>query len=145
MALGRNSNRTCSFCGKDVSQVKQLIHGPGVSICDECINTCREILKENTKDSSYSANLETIPTPEEIKAYLDEYVIGQDEAKKVLSVAVYNHYKRVKFQDKIAQSGVELVKSNILLIGIHITPLFSSSFICIFSFSSASNKYVTLR
>ena len=74
-------------------------------------------MKENTKDSSYSANLETIPTPEEIKAYLDEYVIGQDEAKKVLSVAVYNHYKRVKFQDKIAQSGVELDKSNILLIG----------------------------
>ena len=117
MALGRNSNRTCSFCGKDVSQVKKHKHRLGVSICDECINTCREILKENTKESSYSDNLETIPTPEEIKAYLDEYVIGQDEAKKVLSVAVYNHYKRVKFQDKIAQSGVELDKSNILLIG----------------------------
>lgn len=118
MALGRNSNRTCSFCGKDVSQVKKLIHGPGVSICDECINTCRDILKEDMKDSSsFSANLDTIPTPEEIKAYLDEYVIGQDEAKKVLSVAVYNHYKRVKYQEQIAQSGVELDKSNILLIG----------------------------
>lgn len=119
MALGRNSNRTCSFCGKDVSQVKKLIHGPGVSICDECVNTCREIIKEDLKEdsSSYASNLGEIPTPEEIKEYLDEYVIGQDEAKKVLSVAVYNHYKRVKFQEKIAQSGVELDKSNILLIG----------------------------
>ena len=119
MALGRNSNRTCSFCGKDVNQVRKLIHGPGVSICDECIRTCREILREDedSSKSDFASELGEIPTPEELKAYLDEYVIGQDEAKKVLSVAVYNHYKRVKFQDKIAESGVELDKSNILLIG----------------------------
>ncbi|MGN0905557.1 MAG: ATP-dependent Clp protease ATP-binding subunit ClpX [Bullifex sp.] len=119
MALGRNSNRTCSFCGKDVNQVRKLIHGPGVSICDECIRTCREILKEDedSSGSDFSSQLGEIPTPEELKAYLDEYVIGQDEAKKVLSVAVYNHYKRVKYQEKIAESGVELDKSNILLIG----------------------------
>ena len=93
MALGRNSNRTCSFCGKDVNQVRKLIHGPGVSICDECIRTCREILREDedSSKSDFASELGEIPTPEELKAYLDEYVIGQDEAKKVLSVAVYNH------------------------------------------------------
>ncbi|MBR1938078.1 MAG: ATP-dependent Clp protease ATP-binding subunit ClpX [Spirochaetales bacterium] len=111
------TSRTCSFCGKDASEVRKLIHGPGVAICDECVQTCRDILKSDTILNSEAEEIKEIPTPEEIKAYLDEYVIGQDNAKKVLSVAVYNHYKRIKYQDKIAESGVELDKSNILLIG----------------------------
>ena len=114
--MGRSS-RTCSFCGKDVSEVRKLIHGPGVSICDECVKTCEEIIGNDILSDGEVSALGDIPTPEEIKAYLDEYVIGQDSAKKVLSVAVYNHYKRVKYQKEIAESGVELDKSNILLIG----------------------------
>ncbi len=110
--------RTCSFCGRDASEVEKLIHGPGnVAICSECVKTCQEILRSTPGASGSASTLETIPTPKEIKAYLDSYVIGQEEAKKVLSVAVYNHYKRVKYADRIAESGTEIDKSNVLLIG----------------------------
>ena len=110
--------RTCSFCGRDATEVEKLIHGPGnVSICNECVKTCQEILKSSGTGSAKVEALDEIPTPHEIKDFLDEYVIGQDEAKKVLSVAVYNHYKRVKYADKIRESGVEIDKSNVLLIG----------------------------
>lgn len=111
------SYRTCSFCGRDASEVEKIIHGPGnVSICNECVKTCQEILK-SSKTSSSTSELDEIPTPREIKEYLDQYVIGQEEAKKVLSVAVYNHYKRVKYADKIAEADIEIDKSNVLLIG----------------------------
>ncbi|MCH3916606.1 MAG: ATP-dependent Clp protease ATP-binding subunit ClpX [Spirochaetia bacterium] len=110
--------KVCSFCGKSADKCKRLITGPGVAICDECIATCNKILAEDPIDDESTASLpDKIPTPQEMKAYLDQYVIGQDEAKRVLSVAVYNHYKRVKFQKKIAENGVELDKSNILMIG----------------------------
>jgi ATP-dependent Clp protease ATP-binding subunit ClpX len=137
-----DSHLKCSFCGKSQEQVRKLIAGPGVYICDECVDLCNEILDEELFDSSSavpqpaprreqqpekrqarSANisLNQIPKPREIKKHLDEHVIGQDEAKKVLSVAVYNHYKRLSFvQSKgsgKADDAVELQKSNILLIG----------------------------
>jgi ATP-dependent Clp protease ATP-binding subunit ClpX len=140
-----DSHLKCSFCGKSQEQVRKLIAGPGVYICDECVDLCNEILDEelfnpppvsnNRKDAapekgkkSSSLNLNQIPKPREIKKYLDENVIGQDEAKKVLSVAVYNHYKRLSFLQppeegqppKSSDSKdeiVELQKSNILLIG----------------------------
>ena len=113
-------NKTCSFCGRDASEVGTLIHGPGnVAICNECVKTCQDILKANRptqgQNDDYS-DLE-VPTPKEIKEYLDQYVIGQESAKRVLSVAVYNHYKRVKFSQEIADQDIEMDKSNILLIG----------------------------
>ena len=113
-------NKTCSFCGRDASEVGTLIHGPGnVAICNECVKTCQDILKANRpaqgQNDDYS-DLE-VPTPREIKEYLDRYVIGQESAKRVLSVAVYNHYKRVKFSQEIADQDIEMDKSNILLIG----------------------------
>ena len=105
----------CSFCGKTQDQVRKLIAGPNVYICDECIELCSDIIFEEydvlaNKEESFS-----IPKPKEIKEILDEYVIGQDEAKKVLSVAVYNHYKRIGMDDKV--EDVELQKSNILIVG----------------------------
>jgi ATP-dependent Clp protease ATP-binding subunit ClpX len=139
-----DSHLKCSFCGKSQEQVRKLIAGPGVYICDECVDLCNEILDEELFDSSAavpqssprrdqqpekrparSANLSLnqIPKPREIKKHLDEHVIGQDEAKKVLSVAVYNHYKRLSFTQSNGSSSskpedsVELQKSNILLIG----------------------------
>jgi ATP-dependent Clp protease ATP-binding subunit ClpX len=138
-----DSHLKCSFCGKSQEQVRKLIAGPGVYICDECVDLCNEILDEELFDSSaavpqpssprreqqpekrqtrtHSLSLSQIPKPREIKKHLDEHVIGQDEAKKVLSVAVYNHYKRLSFlQGKgssKADDTVELQKSNILLIG----------------------------
>jgi ATP-dependent Clp protease ATP-binding subunit ClpX len=141
-----DSHLKCSFCGKSQEQVRKLIAGPGVYICDECVDLCNEILDEELLDSnagvsqpaprseppqkrrtrSGNLSLNQMPKPREIKKHLDEHVIGQDEAKKVLSVAVYNHYKRLsltqaKTNGKTAQTAqddaVELQKSNILLIG----------------------------
>jgi ATP-dependent Clp protease ATP-binding subunit ClpX len=104
----------CSFCGKSQKQVKKLIAGPGVYICDECIELCNEIIEEEfstTEEISFTE----LPKPSEIKSYLDDYVVGQEEAKKKLSVAVYNHYKRIRSSD--IQRDVELQKSNIMLVG----------------------------
>ena len=117
----------CSFCGKTQDQVKKLIAGPEVYICDECVELCNEILDEEffeAKDKDGAAidseNSEkgekAIPKPHEIKEYLDQYIVGQDDAKKVLSVAVYNHYKRLK-HNKNTKETVEIQKSNILLVG----------------------------
>jgi ATP-dependent Clp protease ATP-binding subunit ClpX len=105
----------CSFCGKSQKQVRKLIAGPGVYICDECIDLCNEIIEEEFAGTDQPEQVE-LPTPAEIHAFLSEYVIGQDRAKKILSVAVYNHYKRVRAGASKAES-VELQKSNILLIG----------------------------
>ena len=136
-----DSHLKCSFCGKSQEQVRKLIAGPGVYICDECVDLCNEILDEELFDSNSSVAspvprreqmperrrkspspiaLNQIPKPREIKSYLDEHVIGQDEAKKVLSVAVYNHYKRLSYvqsEDEVSEDDIELQKSNILLIG----------------------------
>jgi len=137
-----DSHLKCSFCGKSQEQVRKLIAGPGVYVCDECVDLCNEILDEELFDSNSSVaapaprreqaperrrkspsqiSLNQIPKPREIKSYLDAHVIGQDEAKKVLSVAVYNHYKRLSFVNAEAAEGeeedIELQKSNILLIG----------------------------
>ena len=104
----------CSFCGKVQEQVKKLIAGPGVYICDECIELCNEIIEEELNEE-VDVELGTIPKPTEIKDILDEYVIGQESAKKSLAVAVYNHYKRVNSGMRV--DDVELQKSNILLLG----------------------------
>jgi ATP-dependent Clp protease ATP-binding subunit ClpX len=107
----------CSFCGKSQKQVKKLIAGPGVYICDECIELCNEIIESEVDDSSDSA-LEELPKPSEIHAFLDQYVVGQDDAKRTLAVAVYNHYKRIRVGASIGRGdGVELAKSNILMLG----------------------------
>src|SRR5512139_2916199 len=104
----------CSFCGKSQDEVRKLIAGPTVYICDECIELCNEIIAEETEERFVPGRL-TVPKPMEIKAKLDEYVIGQENAKKILSVAVHNHYKRIN--SRVAAGDVELQKSNILLIG----------------------------
>lgn len=143
MAPKYDSHLKCSFCGKSQEQVRKLIAGPGVYICDECVDLCNEILDEELLDSSPAApqptpraepaqkrrsrsghlSLHQIPKPREIKKYLDDHVIGQEEAKKILSVAVYNHYKRLSFQQaknsgKVAQEeAIDIQKSNILLMG----------------------------
>ena len=104
----------CSFCGKSQKQVKKLIAGPGVYICDECIDLCNEIIEEELSETS-ELKLEELPKPKEIYAFLNDYVIGQEPAKKVLSVAVYNHYKRIQVGAK--DQDVELQKSNIMILG----------------------------
>ncbi|MCM8900097.1 ATP-dependent Clp protease ATP-binding subunit ClpX [Caldicoprobacter algeriensis] len=104
----------CSFCGKTQDQVRRLVAGPGVYICDECIELCQEIIEEEFEESS-SFDMHDIPKPQEIYSILNQYVIGQDRAKKILSVAVYNHYKRINSDAK--RDGVELQKSNILMLG----------------------------
>jgi ATP-dependent Clp protease ATP-binding subunit ClpX len=105
----------CSFCGKSQKQVKKLIAGPGVYICDECIDLCNEIIEEELSETS-ELRFDDLPKPREIYDFLNDYVIGQEHAKKILSVAVYNHYKRVQV-GAISDSDVELAKSNILLLG----------------------------
>ncbi|HHV54240.1 MAG TPA: ATP-dependent Clp protease ATP-binding subunit ClpX [Firmicutes bacterium] len=110
----KSTQLKCSFCGKPQEQVKKLIAGPGVFICDECIELCNEIIEEELSDET-EVDLGSLPKPQEIKAILDQYVIGQEQAKKVLSVAVYNHYKRINSGNRI--DDVELQKSNILLLG----------------------------
>lgn len=119
---GASSEKTlfCSFCGKSQHEVKKLIAGPSVFVCDECIELCNEIIRDElpvvVADEARKARGD-LPTPAEIKANLDSYVIGQDVAKKTLAVAVYNHYKRLQHKDKSLKDDVELAKSNILLIG----------------------------
>src|SRR5256885_6850390 len=106
----------CSFCGKSQHEVRKLIAGPSVFICDECIELCNDIIREEGATSDTArADKNKLPTPHEIRQILDQYVIGQDLAKKILSVAVYNHYKRL--DTAVKENDVELAKSNILLIG----------------------------
>jgi ATP-dependent Clp protease ATP-binding subunit ClpX len=105
----------CSFCGKSQHEVRKLIAGPSVFICDECVELCNDIIREEIQDKAAGGLGSRLPTPQEIKSTLDDYVIGQEQAKKILAVAVYNHYKRLETRSK--NSDVELAKSNILLIG----------------------------
>jgi ATP-dependent Clp protease ATP-binding subunit ClpX len=105
----------CSFCGKNQNEVRRLIAGPSVYICDECVDLCNDIISEETQAPDDQESTGSLPVPTEIKDILDEYVIGQERAKKILSVAVYNHYKRLRNGD--SHNGIELGKSNILLIG----------------------------
>ena len=112
----------CSFCGKSQKQVRNLIAGPGVYICDECIELCDEIIEEELGEVAKTVEDIDLPKPREIKGFLDEYVIGQDQAKKALSVAVYNHYKRLRSRGTLTAAGkdhdsIEIAKSNILMIG----------------------------
>lgn len=110
----------CSFCGKSQHEVKKLIAGPSVYICEECVDLCNDIIQEEIQEETQEERGDKLPTPREIKAILDDYVIGQDHAKRVLSVAVYNHYKRLRLSDSTPAGGsepVELGKSNILLVG----------------------------
>ena len=114
--MARDSVR-CSFCGKRAEQVSRIIAGPNVYICNECVDLCSSILADEMHPGGKTSELElpdTLPTPQEIKTYMDRYIIGQDEAKVALSVAVYNHYKRIYFEK---DTDIELQKSNILLIG----------------------------
>ncbi|MFT6029425.1 MAG: ATP-dependent Clp protease ATP-binding subunit ClpX [Oleiphilaceae bacterium] len=105
----------CSFCGKSQHEVRKLIAGPSVFICDECVDLCNDIIREEVQEAASEKGSDSLPVPHEIKATLDDYVIGQERAKVVLSVAVYNHYKRLKYDSP--KSDIELGKSNILLIG----------------------------
>lgn len=108
----------CSFCGKSQHEVKKLIAGPSVFVCDECIELCNEIIRDELPASTEGKDGKTdLPTPAEIKANLDNYVIGQEAAKRILAVAVYNHYKRLRHKEKSKKDDIELAKSNILLIG----------------------------
>ncbi|MDY0006781.1 MAG: ATP-dependent Clp protease ATP-binding subunit ClpX, partial [Spongiibacteraceae bacterium] len=106
----------CSFCGKSQHEVRKLIAGPSVFICDECVDLCNDIIREEVQESGNDSNGDQLPTPREIKEILDQYVIGQVRAKRVLAVAVYNHYKRLR-SDETRKDDVELGKSNILLVG----------------------------
>lgn len=117
MSSDNNKTKRCSFCGRSEDEVKKLIAGPNVYICDECVEVCEGILADELEPEAddLAEELKDVPTPKEIKAHLDEYIIGQDEAKKSLAVAVYNHYKRL--QTEVGDDGVEIQKSNVLFIG----------------------------
>ncbi len=111
-------NLHCSFCNKHQNEVKKLISGPGnIFICDECIELCNEIIHDSAQDEAREAIKTELPSPSEIKSFLDQYVIGQDQPKRNLAVAVYNHYKRIRHSDLNTKDDIELAKSNILLIG----------------------------
>src|SRR6202162_5273204 len=110
----RSGNLVCSFCGKSQDEVRKLIAGPTVYICDECIDLCNDIIAEETDSEEAFSQSSAVPKPAEIKRVLDEYVIGQERAKKILAVAVHNHYKRI--DAKVGVDDVELQKSNILLL-----------------------------
>lgn len=115
---GFGSALHCNFCSKSQKEVKKLISGPGCYICDECIELCNDIIYEDSQKNNAKAVVDNVPKPHEIKAHLDNYVIGQDRAKKIISVAVHNHYKRIAHKtDNRKGDGVELAKSNILLAG----------------------------
>jgi ATP-dependent Clp protease ATP-binding subunit ClpX len=111
------SKLSCSFCGKNQNVVKKLVAGPGVYICDECIELCNEIVLEESDINHFDKNFSELPKPKEINDILNEYIIGQEIAKKILSVAVYNHYKRIASNFHLKKDDIELEKSNILLIG----------------------------
>lgn len=114
---GNETKLFCSFCGKSQDVVKKLVAGPGVYICDECIELCNEIVSEEWEGGTLDKSLTELPKPVEIKEMLDQYVIGQEKAKKILSVAVYNHYRRIASNANLKKDDVELDKSNILLAG----------------------------
>ena len=105
----------CSFCGKSQHEVRKLIAGPSVFVCDECVDLCNDIIREEIQEKDSDTATQKLPIPEEIKTTLDEYVIGQERAKKMLAVAVYNHYKRLNYAKDSGE--VELSKSNILMVG----------------------------
>mgnify|MGYP000460847733 CR=1 FL=1 len=117
MANKNEQPPVCNFCGRSGDEVERLIAGPGVFICNECIEVCRNILEEEMKTSKKKKGLPDfeLPTPEKIKEYMDQYVIEQDDAKVALAVAVYNHYKRIRYEKD--DDGVELQKSNIIMLG----------------------------
>ena len=108
----------CSFCNKDQNDVRKLIAGPTVFICDECVEVCNDIIADDNKFEARGGTRTSLPVPQEIKKFLDEYVVGQEQTKKKLAVAVYNHYKRIEIQKQTRnRNDIELTKSNILLIG----------------------------
>ncbi len=115
--FSRGGNLQCSFCGKSQDDVRKLVAGPSVYICDECVELCNDILTEEFESAAPGGPLGSIPTPRELKEYLDRFVIGQERAKKILSVAVHNHYKRIESLKTRTSNDVELQKSNILLLG----------------------------
>ncbi len=114
---GTYGSLNCNFCGKSQKEVKKLIAGPGVYICDECIELCNDIIYEDSVKTVTKTATDNVPKPHEIKAHLDQYVIGQDRAKKIISVAVHNHFKRISYKANAREDEVELTKSNILLAG----------------------------